>query len=114
MYIANLLAKAKAGFDTIKVGNSYKDTALTNLEVWLTNPDFKNYQAQIKHLIESEHWDYLLDCFYQVIPFGTGGRRGEIGIGPNRINPWTIQASAQGHSSVTVPRQGLSLLRPHR
>jgi phosphoglucomutase len=32
-----------------------------------------------------------------VIPFGTGGRRGTVGIGPNRINPWTIQASAQGH-----------------
>lgn len=106
MDIANLLTKAKAGFDTIKVGNSYKDTALTNLEVWLTNPDYQNYQAQIKHLIESEHWDYLLDCFYQVIPFGTGGRRGEVGIGPNRINPWTIQASAQGHSQYLIKQYG--------
>ena len=39
----------------------------------------------------------LLDSFYQVMPFGTGGRRGAVGIGPNRMNPWTLGASVQGH-----------------
>jgi phosphoglucomutase len=32
-----------------------------------------------------------------VLPFGTGGRRGAVGIGPNRMNLWTLGASVQGH-----------------
>src|SRR5204862_2062918 len=28
---------------------------------------------------------------------GTGGRRGPVGVGPNRYNPWTLSASVQGH-----------------
>src|SRR5262249_6823289 len=39
----------------------------------------------------------LLDRFYQILPFGTGGRRGPVGIGPNRMNLWTLGASVQGH-----------------
>jgi phosphoglucomutase/phosphomannomutase len=41
-----------------------------------------------------------------VIPFGTGGRRGLVGIGPNRINPWTIQSSAQGHAQYLIKAFG--------
>ena len=67
---------------------------------------FEAYRPQIEHLIESEAWDTLLDCFHQVIPFGTGGRRGEVGVGPNRINPWTIQSSAQGHAQFLAARYG--------
>ncbi|MGD8493599.1 MAG: phospho-sugar mutase, partial [Desulfobacterales bacterium] len=36
----------------------------------------------------------------------TGGRRGLVGIGPNRINTWTIQASAQGHSQYLIKMFG--------
>jgi phosphoglucomutase/phosphomannomutase len=39
----------------------------------------------------------LLDRFCQILPFGTGGRRGAVGIGPNRMNLWTLGASVQGH-----------------
>jgi phosphoglucomutase/phosphomannomutase len=39
----------------------------------------------------------LLDRFYQIMPFGTGGRRGAVGIGPNRMNLWTLGASVEGH-----------------
>ncbi len=101
-----LLDKAKLGFSTLQVGQQYKDSALKNIYNWLTDPMFVDYVPQLQHLIEAGHWDYLLDCFYQVIPFGTGGRRGEVGIGPNRINPWTIQASAQGHSQYLIKQYG--------
>ncbi|MDO8340367.1 MAG: phospho-sugar mutase [Candidatus Woesebacteria bacterium] len=67
---------------------------------------FVSYKDQLVHIIRSSDWDYLLDCFYQVIPFGTGGRRGEVGIGPKRINKWTIQSSAQGHSQYLVNHYG--------
>jgi phosphoglucomutase len=69
---------------------------------------FAAYVPQIDHLIASGQWEFLLDSFYQVIPFGTGGRRGLVGIGPNRINPWTIQASAQGHSQYLIKAHGES------
>ena len=91
-------AKAKDGFNTLDVSQKYIDSALKWLDVWLTDQAFSEYVGQIQYLIENGRWDFLLDAFYQVIPFGTGGRRGLVGIGPNRINTWTIQASAQGHS----------------
>jgi len=101
-----LLEKAKKGFNTLDLPDKYKKSALKWLDKWLTDPMFKDYVPQIKYLIESEKWDFLLDSFYQVIPFGTGGRRGLVGIGPNRINMWTIQASAQGHSQYLIKHYG--------
>lgn len=101
-----LLEKTKEGFKTLHVGQQYKDAAVQNITLWLTDAMFADYIPQLEHLIMAGHWDYLLDCFYQVIPFGTGGRRGEVGIGPNRINPWTIQASAQGHSQYLIKQYG--------
>ena len=92
-----LLDKAKNGFNTLNIGEKYISSALKWMETWLTDPQFEAYVPQIRYLIKSQKWNFLLDSFYQVIPFGTGGRRGAVGIGPNRINPWTIQASAQGH-----------------
>ena len=39
-------------------------------------------------------------------PFRTGGRRGLVGVGPNRINTWTIQASAQWHTQYLIWQYG--------
>ena len=91
-------AKAKDGFNTLDVSEKYINSALKWLDIWLTDQACREYVPQIQYLIENGRWNFLLDSFYQVIPFGTGGRRGLVGIGPNRINTWTIQASAQGHS----------------
>jgi len=103
---AALLKKTKNGFGNLGVSEKYINSALKWLEVWLTDRMFEDYVPQIRYLVESEKWDILLDSFYQVIPFGTGGRRGLVGIGPNRINPWTIQASAQGHSQYLTKQFG--------
>jgi phosphoglucomutase len=105
---AALLEKAGAGFETVDVADHYRTSALKWLETWLTDKAFEAYVPQIAYLIERHEWDFLLDAFYQVIPFGTGGRRGLVGIGPNRINPWTIQASAQGHSQYLIQQYGAS------
>ena len=104
--LAALLKKAEQGFGKLKVSEKYIDSAFKWLKVWLTDDAFKGYAPQIGHLIESEKWEILLDSFYQIIPFGTGGRRGMVGIGPNRINPWTIQSSAQGHSQYLIQQFG--------
>ena len=64
----------------------------------MTERAFEPYWPAIAALVYRERWDLLLDSFYQVLPFGTGGRRGPVGIGPNRYNPWTLGASVQGHA----------------
>lgn len=102
----NLLDLVKAGFSTLNVDQKYKDDALVHLNKWLVDPEFSDYVPQIEYLVESSKWDILLDCFYQIISFGTGGRRGLVGIGPNRINTWTVQASAQGHSKYLTDKYG--------
>jgi phosphoglucomutase/phosphomannomutase len=102
----DLMMTATAGLSQLDVSEKVKSAALTNLQTWLTDPVFSEYAPQVRYLIEAGKWDVLLDSFYQVIPFGTGGRRGPVGIGPNRINAWTIQASAQGHSQYLLKIYG--------
>ena len=62
---------------------------LVNLRRWLESDEFAPYHPQIRAIEARGRWDLLLDSFYQVLPFGTGGRRGPVGVGPNRYNPWT-------------------------
>jgi phosphoglucomutase/phosphomannomutase len=107
MFNANALIEiAKNGFNTLSISSKYIDSAIHFLKIWLTDDQFKDYVPQILYLIEMKKWEFLLDSFYQIIPFGTGGRRGMVGIGPNRINTWTIQASAQGHSQYLIKQYG--------
>src|SRR5271154_3791733 len=91
------LNSAAAGIRTISADAAFKDQALKYLTQWLTAPEFAPYRPQLHWLIEQEQWAGLLDRFYQILPFGTGGRRGPVGIGPNRMNLWTLGASVQGH-----------------
>ncbi len=100
------IAQATAGFATLDIPAPYVASAIEALETWLSDDAFAAYRPQLEHLIDTQAWDFLLDAFYQVIPFGTGGRRGLVGIGPNRINPWTIQSSAQGHAQYLIKEFG--------
>lgn len=91
------VALVSAGFDSIDAPADCKDQALNALRQWLTASEFAAYRPQLLWLIDSRQWAGLLDRFYQILPFGTGGRRGAVGIGPNRMNLWTLGASVQGH-----------------
>jgi phosphoglucomutase/phosphomannomutase len=93
----DLLAQATAGFRGVEADDALKEQALKHLRQWLTASDFAAYRPQLEWLIRSEQWSGLLDRFGQILPFGTGGRRGPVGIGPNRMNLWTLAASVQGH-----------------
>jgi phosphoglucomutase len=46
----------------------------------------------------------LFDAFWQVLPFGTGGRRGRVGYGANRLNPSTVAMTIQGHCNFLKAR----------
>src|SRR5262245_10093454 len=91
------LEQVAAGFRTIDADPAAKDKALHYIREWLTADAFAAYRPQIEWLIQQQQWSGLLDRFYQVLPFGTGGRRGAVGVGPNRMNLWTLGASVQGH-----------------
>jgi phosphoglucomutase/phosphomannomutase len=93
----DLLAQAADGFRTVEADAALKERARHYLGEWLTQADFAAYRPQIEWMIGEKQWANLLDCFYQILPFGTGGRRGAVGIGPNRMNKWTLGASVQGH-----------------
>lgn len=93
----DLLAQVTAGFHTLHAPAPIKEQALRFLQQWLTAAEFAPYRPQLDWLIRQQQWAGLLDRFYQILPFGTGGRRGAVGIGPNRMNAWTLTASVQGH-----------------
>ena len=90
--------EARAGFATVEAPVSIREKALQFLNSWLTGSEYSGYVPQIEWLIAQKKWSFLLDSFYQILPFGTGGCRGSVGIGPNRMNLWTLGASLQGHS----------------
>jgi phosphoglucomutase/phosphomannomutase len=89
--------QAANGFRTISADAELTDHALKSLGQWLTDPQFAAYRPQLEWLVGQQKWSVLLDSFYQILPFGTGGRRGPVGIGPNRMNGWTLAVSVQGH-----------------
>ncbi len=72
------------------------ESAYENAKKWLTTDAYREYRERITALIQEHQFSEIEDCFYTHIPFGTGGRRGTCGVGPNRINTRTIGESAQG------------------
>ncbi len=72
------------------------ESAEKNVNLWLTEPKYASYRDELASMIEKEMWDEINDAFYQIIPFGTGGRRGKVGLGSNRLNEIAYAESAQG------------------
>jgi len=70
--------------------------ALANLRKWLDEPQYAAFRDEIQKLIDAGNWSELNDSFFTIIPFGTGGRRGPMGVGPNRMNVRTVGESTQG------------------
>lgn len=76
---SNLLELSK------KEANKWLNFNLSNSEI-----------QQIKFLLKKENKDILIDSFYKKLEFGTGGMRGLIGIGTNRMNLYTVSLATQG------------------
>lgn len=72
------------------------EEALANLTIWLTRDDLASFRDDILALINDNAFEKLEDAFYTRIRVGTGGIRGTIGVGSNRINRRTIAEAAQG------------------
>ncbi|MBQ8226912.1 MAG: phospho-sugar mutase [Bacteroidaceae bacterium] len=67
---------------------------------WVDSPLYdKETQAEVKAMIEAEDKTPLIDSFYRTLEFGTGGLRGIMGAGTNRMNIYTVGAATQGLSN---------------
>ncbi len=71
--------------------------ATSFLEEWLSAELYAPQAEAVREHIRRGQFALLLDSFYQLVPFGTGGRRARVGFGPNRINRITVSMSVQGH-----------------
>lgn len=75
-----------------------KPEILERVNSWLTPAFDKDSQEQIKHMIASDPKG-LEESFYKDLEFGTGGMRGIMGLGTNRINKYTLGKNTQGLSN---------------
>ncbi len=63
---------------------------------WLSPAYDKETQAEINKLISNPDKTELIEAFYKDLEFGTGGLRGIMGVGSNRMNIYTVGAATQG------------------
>ena len=66
---------------------------------WLGEGYDDETRAEVKRMLESEDKNELIDSFYRDLEFGTGGLRGIMGAGSNRMNKYTVGAATQGLSN---------------
>jgi phosphoglucomutase len=71
---------------------------LAKVNNWLTGNYDQETKGEVSRLLK-ENPDELTDAFYQNLEFGTGGLRGIMGVGTNRINKYTIGMATQGYSN---------------
>lgn len=90
-------------------------TIAQKVEQWLAG----NYDQATKDaiaLMQSKPGDELADSFYRNLEFGTGGLRGIMGVGTNRINKYTIGMATQGFANYlnkTYPTEKISVVIGH-
>ena len=66
---------------------------------WLTKSYDAETRAQVQALLDNEDPTELIESFYKDLEFGTGGLRGIMGVGSNRMNIYTVGAATQGLSN---------------
>ena len=77
-------------------------------EVWTREPFDAETRAQVKAMMEAEDKTELIDAFYRTLEFGTGGLRGIMGPGTNRMNKYIVAMATQGYANylLKVQKQG--------
>ncbi|MBS7347827.1 MAG: phospho-sugar mutase, partial [Muribaculaceae bacterium] len=71
-------------------------TVTARAEKWLGEQYDQETRDEVKKLLESEDKTPLIEAFYKDLEFGTGGLRGIMGAGTNRMNVYTVGAATQG------------------
>ena len=93
------------------------ETAIqTKVNQWLSGPYDADTKTAIQQLIDAGNSTELTDSFYKDLEFGTGGLRGIMGVGSNRMNQYTVGAATQGlanYLNKAFPNQRVSVAIAH-
>jgi len=79
--------------------NELLTTVTENAEKWLSETFDQETRDQVKAMLNHEDKTDLINSFYRDLEFGTGGLRGIMGAGTNRMNIYTVGAATQGLSN---------------
>jgi phosphoglucomutase len=85
---------------------------LNKINSWLIGNYDNDTKSQIKKMLDNNKTEELIDAFYKDLEFGTGGLRGVMGVGTNRMNKYTVGAATQGFADYlkkTFPNKDLSV-----
>ena len=83
---------------------------------WLNGDIEEELKAEIRSMLESDDPTKLTDAFYKDLEFGTGGIRGVMGAGSNRMNKYTVGKATQGlcnYLKSAFPNQSISAAIAH-
>ena len=86
------------------------------IEQWLSGSYDDDTKSSIRTMLDNEQYSELTDAFYKDLEFGTGGLRGIMGIGSNRVNKYTFGIATQGLSNFlkkTYPGEKLKVAIAH-
>ena len=75
---------------------------------WLNGAYDEETKKEIRDLIDSKNEKELTDAFYRDLEFGTGGLRGIMGVGSNRMNKYTVGKATQGLANYILKQNGES------
>ena len=78
-----------------------KDNTQMNIDSWLTGKFDQNTKKEILRMQEEDPAG-LSDAFYRTLEFGTGGMRGILGVGTNRMNKYTVGFATQGLANYLI------------
>ena len=84
-------------------------------QAWLDGDYDEATKAQVRHLMENDH-NELVESFYKELEFGTGGLRGIMGVGTNRMNNYTVGFATQGlanYLKINFPSQKIRVAIAH-
>ena len=91
-------------------------TILNKANTWINGNYDEQTKSQIKKLVDDKNYEELTDAFYKDLEFGTGGIRGIMGPGTNRVNKYTIGIATQGlcnYLNKTYQNQKVSVAIAH-
>ncbi|MDR0873406.1 MAG: phospho-sugar mutase [Prevotellaceae bacterium] len=72
------------------------DEVTQKAQAWLNGNYDAETKAAVKRMLDAEDKTELIEAFYKDLEFGTGGLRGIMGVGSNRMNIYTVGAATQG------------------
>lgn len=75
---------------------------------WLNGAYDEETKKEIRDLLEAKNEKELTDAFYRDLEFGTGGLRGIMGVGTNRMNKYTVGRATQGLANYILKQNGES------